>query len=181
MLSAYAARQMRQALARSSGQRSASRVGATAGEAEATTVAVVAGMAADVASDHTAVPERPDDYRSPDTGAVLKTIANPHPGMRTWQQHELILPELCPASHNPGEGSWLHIRYRSRARLLEVFSLGAYLQAFIGHRLVRDVEQLTQVLARDCARVLGHGVELEGYFVLPKLGQAVRTRVRTAG
>ncbi|AZV93221.1 hypothetical protein CBF45_05410 [Bordetella sp. J329] len=133
---------------------------------------------ADVQVDHTLVPSSPGDYRTPDTGAVLKTIANPAPMLRTWQEHELVLPELCPASRNPGAGSCLCIRYRSRTRFLEVFSLGAYIRAFIGHRLVRDVEMLTQVVARDCAHVLGHQVEVEGCFVLPALGQTVRTRVQ---
>lgn len=170
MLNPYARRRLQAALRRARNQAGLPAAGA-AGE---TPLAPAAG-------DHTLVPERADDYRSPDTGALLKTIANPHPAMRTWQHHELVLPELCPASHNPGPGSWLKIGYRSQTRFLEVFSLGAYLQSFVGHRLVRDVEQLTQVLARDCAKALGHDVELEGCFVLPALGQTVRTRVRAGG
>lgn len=129
-------------------------------------------------TDHTYVPVDAQSYRSPDTGAVLKTIANPHPQLQSWQEHVLTLPELCPASHNPGPGSTLAIRYHASARFLEVFSLSAYIQAFIGHKTVRDVELLTQVLARDCAAVLHHTVEVEGCFELPALGQRVTTRVQ---
>ncbi|MGG4775543.1 hypothetical protein ACLO87_13000 [Paenalcaligenes sp. Me52] len=129
-------------------------------------------------TDHTYVPADANSYTSPDTGAVLKTIANPHPHFQSWQEHVLTLPELCPASHNPGAGSTLAIRYQATQRFLEVFSLSAYIQAFIGHKTVRDVEMLTQVIARDCAAVLHIAVEVEGCFELPALGQRVTTRVQ---
>lgn len=129
------------------------------------------------ASDHTQAPADAGRYRSPDTGAVLTTIANPNPAMRTRQEHIIALPELCPASRNPGPGSFLRIRYRSRGRFLEVFSLDAYVRAFVGHAVVRDVEMLTQVVARDCMRALGGKVKVQGCFVLPSLNQTVRTRV----
>ena len=129
-------------------------------------------------TDHTYVPADAHSYRSPDTGALLKTIANPHPHYQSWQEHVLTLPELCPASHNPGTGSTLAIRYHATQRFLEVFSLSAYIQAFIGHKTVRDVEMLTQVIARDCVAVLGVAVEVEGCFELPALGQRVTTRVQ---
>lgn len=128
-------------------------------------------------SDHTQAPAEAGCYRSPDTGVVLSTIANPDPAMRTRQEHVIDLPELCPASHNPGPGSFLRIRYRSRGRFLEVFSLHAYVCAFVGHTVVRDVEMLTQAVARDCMRALGTKVKVQGCFVLPSLNQTVRTCV----
>ncbi|TEA77016.1 hypothetical protein [Allopusillimonas ginsengisoli] len=116
-------------------------------------------------------------YIAPDTGAVLKIIRNPNPLMTTRQAHHVTLPELCPASHNPGPGSSLCIRYRSRGAFLEVFSLAGYIRAFIGHPVVRDVEMLAQVVARDCAQALGHKVKVTAVFELPALGQRVNTTV----
>ncbi|KAA0890021.1 hypothetical protein [Pusillimonas sp. ANT_WB101] len=127
--------------------------------------------------DHTDVPVAGASYRCPETGAILKTITNPNPGMHTLQEHVIQLPELCPASGNPGPGSFLRIRYRSRSHFLEVFSLDVYVRAFIGHPVVRDVEMLTQVVARDGMRALGHKVKVQGCFVLPTLNQTVRTAV----
>lgn len=128
-------------------------------------------------SDHTTAPLDAGLYTAPDTGAVLKTIPNPNPHIKTRQVHHLALPELCPASHNPGAGSSLRIRYAGKASFLEVFSLTAYVHAFIGHPVVRDVEMLTQVVARDCARALGRKVRVSGVFELPALGQRVETHV----
>jgi hypothetical protein len=42
---------------------------------------------------------------------ALKTVADPHPALRSRQAHIIDLPELCPASRNPGAGSLLCIRY----------------------------------------------------------------------
>lgn len=128
-------------------------------------------------SDHTEIPAPATSYCCPETGALLKTIANPNPAMLTRQEHVIELPELCPASGNPGPGSFLRICYRSHGQFLEVFSLDAYVRAFIGHPMVRDVEILTQVVARDGMRALGHKVKVHGCFVLPALNQTVRTVV----
>lgn len=126
--------------------------------------------------DHTRLPPQTPGYHTPDTGAVLKTIANPHPAIKTRQKHILAIPELCPASRNPGAGSMLEIDYRGRQHFLEVFSLSAYLRAFIGHPRVRDVELLTQTIARDCAAALGHKVRVTGRFELPGIEHCVVTQ-----
>jgi NADPH-dependent 7-cyano-7-deazaguanine reductase QueF len=108
---------------------------------------------------------------------ALKTVADPHPALRSRQAHIIDLPELCPASRNPGAGSLLCIRYRSHGRFLEIFSLAVYIRAFVGHPIVRDVEMLTQIVAMDCAQVLGHKVRVRALYRLPALGQQVRTQV----
>jgi len=129
-------------------------------------------------SNHTIAPLDTPQYRSPDTGAVLKTIANPAPHLQTQQEHYLQLPVLCPASKNPGTGSWLRIRYSAHTYFLEVFSLSAYIQSFIAHPMVRDVEAFTQTLARDMHQLLGQGpLQVEGHFELPALQQSVTTTV----
>lgn len=132
----------------------------------------VAGKAA-----HTDVPDQSGDFISPWNGARLKCIQNPHPELETLQTHVMTLPELCPASQNPLPGSSLTIRYRGKRRFLEVFSLSAYVQASIGHPMVRDVEALTQAVAIDCANALGQKVEVDGLFVLRGLAQTVMTEV----
>jgi len=129
--------------------------------------------------DHTQAPPDAAAYRCPETGALLKTIANPYPQFATRQEHCLHVPQLCPASGNPGDGSRLYIRYVSQGRFLEVFSLHDYLRAFIGHPIVRDVEQLTQTVARDCASALGHAVQVQGHFELPGIAQSLSTLVET--
>lgn len=131
-------------------------------------------------SDHTQVPINAKQHTSPYTGAVLKAINNPNPSMQTWQEHLITLPELCPASKNPGSGSTLLISYYAQQLFLEVFSLKDYIDAFIGHLTVRDVEQLTQAVADDCRQLLQHDVIVRGSFELPALGQRVSTEVRTA-
>lgn len=126
---------------------------------------------------HTEVPNRSDDYISRWNGARLKCIQNPNPDLKTEQIHVLRLPELCQASHNPMPGSSITISYRGKGRFLEVFSLSAYIQASIGHPIVRDVEALTQAIAIDCAQALGQKVEVDGLFELRGLAQTVMTEV----
>ncbi|MDO5102992.1 MAG: hypothetical protein Q4D91_08870 [Lautropia sp.] len=126
---------------------------------------------------HTEVPNQSGDYISPWNGARLKCIQNPHPELKTEQIHVLRLPELCPASHNPMPGSSITVSYRGKGRFLEVFSLSAYIQASIGHPIVRDVEALTQAIAIDCAQALGQKVEVDGLFELRGLAQTVMTEV----
>jgi len=130
---------------------------------------------------HTLLPPDTLGYISQDTGAVLKTIANPNPHLTTQQTHCLQLPQLCPASKNPGAGSTLRISYSSKQQFLEVFSLSAYIQSFIAHPKVRDVELFTQTIARDCQQALdGEAVQVQGHFELPAIGQSVTTTVSVA-
>jgi len=133
------------------------------------------------ADNHTLLPPQTTGYISPDTGAVLNTIANPNPHLNTQQTHCLQLPQLCPASKNPGNGSTLRISYVGKQRFLEVFSLSTYIQSFIAHPKVRDVELFTQTIARDCHQALGgEAVQVQGHFELPGIGQSVTTTVSVA-
>lgn len=129
------------------------------------------------ARSHVDLPDQHDDFISPWNKARVKVIQNPNPGLSTRQTHLLELPELCPASHNPLPGSSIGIYYKSKRRFLEVFSLSAYIQASIGHPIVRDVEALTQAIALDCAQALGQKVQVEGRFLLRGLAQKVITKV----
>jgi 7-cyano-7-deazaguanine reductase len=102
----------------------------------------------------------------------LKTITNPNVSKITKQTHQVEVPSLCPRTGNPIAGSSLTITYIPAELLLEVYSLNEYIASFIGSREVRDLELLTQVVARDCHELLGVKVNVIGKFVL-NIGQTL--------
>ena len=103
---------------------------------------------------------------------IPKTINNPKVSKQTKQTHEVDIPPLCPKTGNPIMGSTLTITYIPEEFMLEVYSLGEYVAAFIGSNEVRDIELLTQVVARDCHSALGVQVSVVGKFIL-NIGQTV--------
>jgi 7-cyano-7-deazaguanine reductase len=103
---------------------------------------------------------------------ILKTIANPTISKIRKQIHEVDIPSLYPKTANPILGSTMTISYVPDEKLLEVYSLNEYRASFIGSNEVRDLELLTQVVARDCHNILGVQVSVIGRFVL-KIGQTV--------
>ncbi|HLO30265.1 MAG TPA: hypothetical protein VK249_14070 [Anaerolineales bacterium] len=103
---------------------------------------------------------------------LLKTIANPTISKLIKQIHEVQVPPLCPKTGNPIQGSTLTITYIPNQQLLEVYSLNEYIAAFTGSQEVRDLELLTQVVARDCHEVLEVKVSVKGKFIL-NIGQTV--------
>jgi len=103
---------------------------------------------------------------------ILKTIANPKISKLTKQIHEVEVPPLCPKTENPIKGSTLTITYTPNESLLEVYSLNDYVASFIGSNEVRDLELLTQVVARDCHAVLNVKVLVIGKYVL-NIGQSL--------
>ncbi len=90
----------------------------------------------------------------------------------TRESHEVQVPPLCPKTANPIAGSTLTISYVPEAKLLEFYSLRDYVASFIGSQEVRDLELLTQVVARDCHDALGVTVTVIGRYVL-NIGQTV--------
>lgn len=119
-------------------------------------------------------------YCSIYNGKTLKTINNPHPEMHMVQKHIILLPELCPASKNPVTGSTLTIKYQAGQTLLELFALEDYIQGFIGHTIVRDLEYFVQVVAKDCAQVLGYNILVKAHIKLAGLAQEQKITVKTA-
>jgi 7-cyano-7-deazaguanine reductase len=97
---------------------------------------------------------------------LLKTIDNPPISTLTSETHEVQVPALCPNTSNPIAGSTLTISYRPQGKLLEVYSINEYLRSFVGSQEVRDLELLTQVIARDCYEVLGVKVTVTGKYFL---------------
>jgi len=102
----------------------------------------------------------------------LQTIENPTISKLIKQIHEVQVPPLCPKTGNPIAGSTLTIVYTPGEKLLEIYSLNEYVVSFIGSNEVRDIELLTQVVARDCHKVLGVRVSVIGKYVL-NIGQIV--------
>ncbi|BDP40162.1 hypothetical protein DAETH_01310 [Deinococcus aetherius] len=107
----------------------------------------------------------------------LKTIANTRPGVHTVVEHVLHLPELCPVTHNPMPGSTLTLRYAAGGRLLELFSLDAYIDAFVGHPVVRDMEFFVQTVAQDTADAIGAEVTASADVRFKGLRQEQRVTV----
>ncbi len=97
---------------------------------------------------------------------LLKTIDNPQVSRSTREIHEVQVPPLCPKTANPVAGSTLTISYVPDQKLLEFYSLRDYIASFIGSQEVRDLELLTQVVARDCREALDVRVRVTGRYVL---------------
>jgi NADPH-dependent 7-cyano-7-deazaguanine reductase QueF len=103
---------------------------------------------------------------------ILQTIDNPTIAKLIKQTHEVEVPSLCPKTGNPIAGSILRISYTPHQKLLEIYSLKDYVASFIGSQEVRDLELLTQVIARDCQSVLGVRVFVVGQYIL-NVGQTL--------
>lgn len=103
---------------------------------------------------------------------ILKTIDNPTIAKLAKQTHEVEVPPLCPKTGNPVVGSTLTISYAPGQKLLEIYSLREYVASFIGSQEVRDLELLTQAIARDCHDVLDVHVSVIGKYIL-NVGQTV--------
>ncbi|NVK29869.1 MAG: hypothetical protein HWE20_02610 [Gammaproteobacteria bacterium] len=104
----------------------------------------------------------------------LKTIDNALPEIETEVEHVVYLPTLCLKSQNPKAGSLLRIRYTAAAKLLELFALDRYIQAYIGHPTVRDMEYFVQVIALECGRALGQPVTVLAEIEFNQVAQGQR-------
>lgn len=115
-------------------------------------------------------------HDSAHVAAPLKTISNAAPELKTQIEHVIDLPILCLRSQNPAHGSVLSIAYTPTERILELFALDAYIKAYIGHTVVRDMEFFVQTIAAECARVLEVSVECVGRIRYNGLsmGQTIR-------
>ena len=121
-------------------------------------------------------------HESAHVAAPLKTIANARPDLHTQIEHIIDLPILCLRSQNPAAGSTLRIAYTPTERILELFALDAYIKAYIGHTIVRDMEYFVQTIADECAGVLQVPVECIGQIRYNGLsmGQTIRVQAPMA-
>lgn len=120
----------------------------------------------DLEGSHVYVPVEDTDYRSYHTGRVIKVINNPNQRLRTTSTVRIGLPPFCTATNNPGKGSYLEVRYVPREKFLEVFSFEKYINSFIGHMLVRDVEYLTQEIALEVATAMKQEIKVLAHYEL---------------
>src|ERR1043166_3395746 len=103
---------------------------------------------------------------------TLKTITNPSISKVRKKTHEANVPSLCPKTGNPIEGSTLTISYVPGEKLLEIYSLNEYVASFAGSNEIRDLELFTQVVARDCHKILEVHVSVIGKYIL-NIGQTL--------
>lgn len=113
------------------------------------------------------------------TEIIIQTVDNQNPAMAMAQRHIVNVPALCPITGNPQRGSTLTITYLPNAKLLELYALTEYVQSFIGHKTVRDIEHFAQTLAQSCADVLNVPVCVRAHFVL-HLDQVIKLRIKTS-
>ncbi len=101
----------------------------------------------------------------------LTVMPNHMPHVELVERHVLPLPQCCPVSGNPQSGSTISIIYKPNKAFLEVYHLQAYLNKFVGGFLdnatfIRDMEQLVQKVALDCANSLSVQVNVNAKLFL---------------
>lgn len=83
--------------------------------------------------------------------------------------HIVPLPQCCPISGNPQKGSYLMLCYQPKEVFLEVYSLKAYIDKFVGgYENIRDMEGMIQAICQECANTLGVFVSAGAWIVLQR-------------
>lgn len=99
--------------------------------------------------------ERTQADGNPDPQAGLKVQPNEARCRVTKETHIIPLLSCCPISGNPRPGSEVSIEYRANDFFLEVASLRAYVDSYVGGRGdVRSMEGMIQQITQDCANAL---------------------------
>lgn len=99
--------------------------------------------------------------------AILKTQANENRCAFTEHEHGISFHGCCPITGNPQEGSSLTIRYKADEHFLEVASLKALVESYIGGKGdVRSMEGMLQEIAQVCANILKVDVQLYSFLLL---------------
>lgn len=99
---------------------------------------------------------------------MLETIPNNYPKLTTQVSLTYPFAQLCPASGEPQPSSTITITYEAGDYLLETKALRRYLASFAGdntHR-VRDLEEVAQVIAQECANALVVRVDVRAHYEL---------------
>jgi NADPH-dependent 7-cyano-7-deazaguanine reductase QueF len=100
--------------------------------------------------------------------ALLATIANGYPALPMRVRLTYPFAQLCPISGEPQAGSTITISYTAGALLLETKALRQYLASFAGENphAVRDLEEAAQVIAQQCANILGTPIDVSALYLL---------------
>src|ERR1700758_1223969 len=105
---------------------------------------------------------------------ALKLQPNEYRCAFTHHEHELGLPACCPVSGNPRPGSTITISYEGNEGFLEVASLRAFIDSYVGGKGdVRSMEGMLQEIAQACAEVLKVQVTLKSNLLIEP-GQIMR-------
>jgi 7-cyano-7-deazaguanine reductase len=71
------------------------------------------------------------------------------------EMHVLKIPQCCPVSGNPQDGSTIEIEYSVMDLILEVQSLRDYVDSYVGGRGdIRSMEGMIQQITQDCANAV---------------------------
>ena len=101
-------------------------------------------------------------------GSGLRTMEAAVYPVRTLAHVTFPLPpSCCPVSRNPQSG-FITVRFRPQGRVLEVYSMTAYLRSFVGGHPdgERNMEGMIEMIARDCAAALGVKVRVRAELIL---------------
>lgn len=97
----------------------------------------------------------------------LKTKPNEARCNSMTETHILDLKPCCPMTHNPRAGSVIEIEYRPGKLILEVASLRAYVDSYIGGRGdVRSMEGMIQNITQDCANTVKTSVRVTAILII---------------
>jgi len=97
----------------------------------------------------------------------LKLQPNENRCAFTRHEHTLGLPKCCPMTGNPQWGSTVTIAYEAKKGFLEVASLRAFVDSYIGGKGdVRSMEGMLQEIAQACADILEADVILTSNLVI---------------
>lgn len=98
---------------------------------------------------------------------MLKTQPNESRCKSTKETHILPVPVCCPFSQNPRPGSTLRIEYRLSELILEVATLKAYVDSYIGGKGdIRSMEGMIQQITQDCANAVQTSVWVKAHLVI---------------
>lgn len=96
----------------------------------------------------------------------------PNIGQRE-ETHTLDLPQCCPISRNPQPGSEIDLTYEPADKVLEVGALYTYIHQYkgglrddTGEVIVRDMEQMIDLITQHCANAVGVEVRAEARLIL---------------
>jgi NADPH-dependent 7-cyano-7-deazaguanine reductase QueF len=85
----------------------------------------------------------------------------------TEHEHGVSFNGCCPITGNPQKGSSLTIYYKGADSFLEVASLKAFIDSYIGGKGdVRSMEGMLQEIAQACANVLKVDVKLYSFLLI---------------
>ena len=94
----------------------------------------------------------------------LGTLPNRNPTISTRVRLRTPYSGACPVSSYPLVGSWIEVQYTPAETILELSAVAQHLPTYATE--ARDVETVAQILARDCANVLGVPVHVEAFYRL---------------